>query len=137
MAHAKVAVLESELAGYRTALSNRDEMIVKLRAERDTAIKARNEAQMEFADLKRRLHNAELINERMRGYLARVQEDDTVREELITVGEPGGVEKLVPKRKPWHVPDAENAYMDTRAGSEMQYMSGEELRRQRKHWIEY
>lgn len=57
------------------------------------------EARAQFADLKQRLQAAETSNQFMRGYLARVQEDDAVREELVVIGEPGG-EQLAPKREP-------------------------------------
>ena len=40
------------------------------------------EVMQQFADLKQRLLAAEQSNQFMRGYLARVQEDDTVREML-------------------------------------------------------
>jgi hypothetical protein len=49
--------------------------------------------------LKERMVRVERENERMRGYIERVQEDDVVREELIRTGDPAGVEDLEPKRK--------------------------------------
>ncbi|NWG25672.1 MAG: hypothetical protein HXY30_14870 [Pseudorhodoplanes sp.] len=53
--------------------------------------------------LKTRLADAEFQNARMRGYIEREQEDDVVREELLTVTDamgPPGATTLVPKRKP-------------------------------------
>jgi hypothetical protein len=58
------------------------------------------ETRAQFDDLKQRLVTAEFDNQRMRGYLARVQEDDVVREELIKIGDLEGECRLVPKRKP-------------------------------------
>lgn len=52
-----------------------------------------------FTDLKKRIVAAEQANQYLRGYIARVQEDDVVREELLTVGEPDGEQRMVPKRK--------------------------------------
>ena len=57
------------------------------------------ETRKQFGDLKERLSNSEMENQRLRGYVARVQEDDAVREELITVGDPDGERRLIPKRK--------------------------------------
>lgn len=53
----------------------------------------------DFADLKARLLSAELANERLRGYLDRVREDDVVREVLVETGDPEGEKLLTPKRK--------------------------------------
>lgn len=107
------------------------------RRRAEDAEKARNEAQLGFFDLKRRLHNALLCNERMRGYLNRVHEDDQVREELITTGEPEGEMRLVPKRKFTEFPEPENAYSDTMSKSEQFNMGYSERQQQRKHWLAY
>lgn len=65
----------------------------------ETHEKALKETREQFADLKRRLLEAENTNQFMRGYIARLQEDDVVREELVVTGDPGGETQMVPKRK--------------------------------------
>lgn len=70
------------------------------RMERDEAIKAIQDLRKKLDDTKERLAFAESENQRMRGYVERVQEDDVVREELVTTGSPHGEQRLVPKRKP-------------------------------------
>lgn len=79
----------------------------KIRAEHtaqrqraDRAEASERETRAQFGDLKERLALAEADNQRMRGYIARVQEDDVVREELIATGDPEGEQHLVPKRRP-------------------------------------
>lgn len=67
--------------------------------ERDAAVTREQETRAQFADLKSRLFDATKTIERLNGYIARVQEDDHVREELLTVGDPNGEQLLVPKRK--------------------------------------
>jgi len=118
-----------------------EDLRAKGRQARDIAEEAKkekNEAQMQFADLKRRLHNAEILISKYQGYFLRVQEDDIVREELIETGDPDGERTLRPKRK--HIDfnrDLEYPYMEMRPQSEMQYMPSEERRRHTKHWINY
>lgn len=69
-------------------------------AEDNKALEKRVEgSRKDFADLKARLLAAELVNAEMRGYISRLQEDDVVREELVTTGEPDGQQRIVPKRK--------------------------------------
>ncbi|GLK72579.1 hypothetical protein KHC23_07655 [Ancylobacter dichloromethanicus] len=60
------------------------------------AEKAEAEARGQFADLKRRLHEAELANARLKGYLDRVVEDDTAREEPRVITE----QRMMPRRPP-------------------------------------
>lgn len=99
------------------------------------------ETRAQFADLKERLVNAEAENQRMRGYVARVQEDDLVREELIKVGDPDGEQHLVPKRRPTvfeqprqYSPMGEQA---TDGAALYSYRVGSEPRRKAKHWVTY
>lgn len=95
------------------------------------------EARAQFADLKRRLYAAETSNQFMRGYLARVQEDDVVREELVATGEPGGDQQMVPKRKPAQFlrPDDFTSPQEDRFSGYAQ--TYEERRRRARHWITY
>lgn len=95
---------------------------------------AEKETRKQFDDLKQRVHDLEIENATMLGYLNRVQEDDEVREELITVGEPGGEQHLTPKRKP------RLHRMYTSAPSALvgtdQYHEWRE-RPKSKHWVNY
>lgn len=83
-------------------------------------------------DLKERLANSEAENQRMRGYISRVQEDDTVREELIAIGDPLGEQQLVPKRKRTEFPSP-NQYTDFNAGGDRFYGN----KTNNKHWVTY
>ena len=47
--------------------------------------KIADERETRIADLKERLANANRSGQFMRGYIARIQEDDVVREELVQV----------------------------------------------------
>lgn len=89
----------------------------------------------QFADLKKRLHRSEMEVARLNGYLARVREDDTVREELVTTGDIEGGQRLVPKRKHEFLGNSEECG-GTLAGA-MQYDNYGSRREKPKHWIEY
>ena len=69
------------------------------RDERDAALKEVKEVREQFADIKRRLLEAETETARLRGYLARVHEDDIVRDGLVEIEDAQG-KRLVPKRPP-------------------------------------
>lgn len=130
-------------ADFRRAYEEADELLKESVAERNALradIKGANEkitqAAVDIADLKKRLHAAETSNQFMRGYLSRVQEDDTVREELVTIGEPGGEQQMVPKRKPttFERPSDFTEPQDRQSGLYHEY--GRE-RRPARHWITY
>jgi chromosome segregation ATPase len=98
----KIATLEHSLKG---ALERQETLRKEVLHERDCkaiAEKNASETRKQFDDLKQRLHAAEMENQRLRGYVARVQEDDVVREELVVTGDPDGERQMVPKRKPMH-----------------------------------
>lgn len=86
----------------------------------------------QFNDLKTRLAQSEMENARLRGYIQRVQEDDVVREELVTTGDPEGQRQLVPKRKStvFTQPDQ---FMHSRDEGLYSYRD----RPQPKHWVTY
>lgn len=101
------------------------------------AKKDADDARAEHNDLKERLAAAELENARLRGYIARVQEDDVVREELVKVGDPEGEQHLVPKRKPT-VFNAPDQYASAPAEPGDQYRPHWEIQqRPRRHWVTY
>jgi Spy/CpxP family protein refolding chaperone len=127
---AAIAQLSTDYGRMRQACA--DEVEKRQRAEA-----REKETRVQFDDLKQRLVTAEFENQRMRGYLQRVQEDDVVREELVKVGDPEGECHLVPKRKPTgfappvHFPlPAHNMVSD---GS----MYHDRSRQKPKHWIAY
>ena len=96
------------------------------------------EVRKQFADLKERLSNSELENQRLRGYIARVQEDDTVREELIVTGDPDGERQMVPKRKPTQflAPSQYRNFEQEQMG--LGYTSYHDRDRPKpKHWVNY
>lgn len=93
------AELEKLLEELRSESKEHFDLAVKRQALVDELQKKLDSSRADFADLKQRLHAADIDNQFMRGYLARVQEDDAVREDLVTIGEPDGEQRMVPKRK--------------------------------------
>jgi len=124
---AEVAALRSDLEASRRECKRADDRAGALRANLD--------------EVKERLAAAESENSRMRGYLDRVMEDDHTREELIAVGEPGGEQQLVPKRKHREQPHivgpiASNRCQDTFGAAYHDASCGREPKRPR-HWVTY
>lgn len=91
----------------------------------------------QFDDLKERIANTEFENQRMRGYIARVQEDDVVREELVTTGEPEGEKHLVPKRKHQTFEQPRQYSNFGEVDGTFHHGYNEEPRRKPKHWVTY
>lgn len=135
MARKTIKQLEKALADAKAETENYLHQAVDQRTRAAAADKALKEAREHFSDLKVRLSNSEMENQRLRGYLARVQEDDTVREELLTVGAPDGEQRMVPKRKST-VFERPNDCADQRSFSERLYRGDDEGRKPR-HWITY
>lgn len=103
----------------------------------EEATKSEKVARSQIDDLKERLALAESENQRMRGYIARVQEDDVVREDLVKVGDPQGDHQLVPKRKPtaFYPP---NVYAERGMSGSMGsagYADNARNRPPQKHWV--
>ena len=94
-------------------------------------------------EVKERLHAAETENNRLRGYLDRVMEDDHAREELVTIGEPGGEQQLVPKRKHREPPRVVGPIMNGAAdaavvnGFRNGFMGMSDEPKRRRHWVSY
>lgn len=127
--------LRAVIADFNERLSFRLDERGGLVRDRDAALVREKATRAQFDDLKQRLALAESLNQRMRGYIDRVQEDDVVREDLIKVGDPDGPEQLVPKRKPTHFsepsPFGEAGCTQATDG----YMRRE--RKPPKHWVTY
>ena len=129
---ASISELQGDLQRYREVNAHQGG---NLRAAADRE----KEAAVKISDLKGRLAIAESENQRMRGYIARVQEDDVVREDLLKVGDPEGEHQLVPKRKPtaFHTP---SPYDDHAAAGYTDMHDALRIGRDRKppkHWVTY
>lgn len=122
----QVLDLEKALSECRARLSETQERCREFKEGAEATHK-------QFADLKERLHNSEMECSRLNGYMSRVREDDTVREDLITVGEPGVNERLVPKRKAEMPP----MMMSTAMIDENYSQNGYGITRKPKHWVNY
>ena len=78
----KIKILEAKIKSLQHLVVEKDHKIAtfnnqRLEAlgERDLARKEAKETKENFADLKERLHSAELENSRLNGYLQRVKEE--------------------------------------------------------------
>lgn len=107
------------------------------RTKRYAAEAKAKELQSDWADLKIRLHAAEKANQYMRGYIARVQEDDVVREELVTVGDPAGEQHLRPKRKPTEFQTPDDFRMPAHTDNYGRFLNDSDRRGKARHWITY
>jgi hypothetical protein len=133
----KTAALESQLRGEKERADRLHKEILHERECKAIAEKSAKEALQHFGDLKQRLNAAEMENQRLRGYLARVQEDDVVREELVATGDPDGERTMVPKRKPT-IFERPRDYTDFHERNTMgMTYSGSRDRPKPKHWINY
>jgi chromosome segregation ATPase len=115
------AALREKVRGLQGLVSNHEDHNTELRSRID--------------DLKTRLAHAEATNNEMKGYIARVQEDDVVREELVQVGDLAGEVNLVPKRKPHRFMQfADSRLSDSAIMNEALY---ERRRERRGHYVTY
>lgn len=87
-------LVKSQVSRINSEIEKRQEAQKQL----DGVARLNGDLKAQFSDLKVRIVNAENENQRMRGYIARVHEDDVVREELVTTGTEDQV-RLTPKRK--------------------------------------
>lgn len=133
-AHDKLA---EQLKTARDLNDNYKGEIVTLRSQLSKDQKRNTELEGQFSDLKTRLLSAERANEFMRGYLARVTEDDQVREDLVQVGDPHGEQALIPKRKSTLHPRPDDFSYPTQSEMMGYSDSARERRRRAKHWITY
>lgn len=131
--HQLTAALQEQLADQK---KEGETLAREQRADQETITGLRKR----IDDLKTRLATAELENARLRGYVARVQEDDVVREELVTTGDSEGAQQMVPKRKPtaFEPPDHLTNHLREQTGAGI--FSGESLARRGerpRHWVTY
>lgn len=132
------AALEAQVAELNEKLHLLERVLHAKTGELDNATAREKTAGDRLNDLKTRLATSEADNQRMRGYIARVQEDDVVREELVSIGEPDGEQQLVPKRKPtpFSEPNAYSAMGECVTEGRM-YHGDQSQRRKPKHWVTY
>lgn len=95
----QLEVALKEIEELKASVNSAQERMYQERDAKTAAVKQRDETRAQFDDLKKRLHESEMENQRLRGYIQRVQEDDVVREDLVAVGDPDGEMRQVPKRK--------------------------------------
>lgn len=100
------------------------------------------ELRKKLDEVKESLALAEAELQRAGGYIQRVQEDDVVREELVTVGEIGAEQQLVPKRKPTFFPILQQAPLPYGRSQLMhEVMNGcsaiGERPGKHRHWVTY
>lgn len=134
--------LKKKLEDTERAVADQRELLDRMRKREAEAIFARDqmaktvtEVQDQFAELKERLQTAETNLAHVEGYLARVREDDEVREGLIEIGNEDE-KQLVPKRKSrLHLPQ----YGCASAGhiDHPSHWSSIETSPKRKHWTSY
>lgn len=98
------------------------------RALRQNAEKEVTDIRKQFADLKERLHRAELQNAENEGYLRRVREDDNVTDPLVEIEGPEG-KRFVNKRHPSITAN----YSPSLHDSYNEWIGKEN----KKHWVNY
>lgn len=104
--------------------------------ERSTRVAAqteRDETHAQFAELKQRLLNAETELSRLRGYLARVHEDDVVRDGMVEIEDVQGKRQVPRRQLPMTSAYPVDVYSDMANGLNAPY--GRE--KKRTHWTSY
>lgn len=132
-----IAELKAALVETSKKMEDQAEQLKKWRGlaeEREKQLSTKTES---ISDLKTRLSAAETANQFLRGYVARVQEDDVVREEMLTTGDPDGAQQLVPKRKPTQFERPCDFTEPTRLDDLGYFRSERDRQQQAKHWITY
>lgn len=132
-----IKLLEAERDHAKIAAQHNKDGWDKASRTAAEAVAERDNLRRQIADLKERLTNAETENQRMRGYIQRVQEDDVVREELITTGDPQGEQVMIPKRRPTTFNEPHP--MSGMGAIDDRFHNGyrDEPRRKPLHWIRY
>ena len=113
-----------------------DDAMLAAREARDGARKEAATYRERNEELKDRLVRAELNVQWLRGYVARVREDDVANEELVPTGNEDD-RTPVPKRKFEPLPP--DHHDGARGGADSMYVSRSsgEPRLKRKHWVNY
>jgi hypothetical protein len=134
---AAIELLKVERASLSLTLERKE----KMQDERDTAQRlqrnaeaSEKQAREQFADLKKKLYDAEIELARLRGFVERVREDDAVADPLVEVEDAQG-RRQVTKRFPSNRPL--NADMYTGMAEAVQYGRYGERQEKPKHWTSY
>lgn len=128
--------LEARLENMAKDVAQARECAAAAKQRADLAERELKQNRKEIDDLKTRLQTSEAVNQRLRGYLDRVQEDDVVREELVLTGDPQGEQQLVSKRK--HTRFAEQSeWTEFRDRDSSLYSYHDRQKAVRKHWVTY
>lgn len=98
MSKSTIASLKAEIKTIRAALTNQIEKTSKVEADNYAIERKLETARAQFTDLKDRLFAAEQTIARQSGYLARVREDDIVRDGSAEQTAPDGSLHVRPKR---------------------------------------
>jgi chromosome segregation ATPase len=125
------AEIDSMIEEIESTNAERNDAVANLElARKETA-----QTRVQVAELKERLVRAELNVHWLRGYVARVREDDVASEELVTTGNEDEL-TLVPKRKFEPLPrDYHDA--DQRGGDSVYVSRTQSPPPKRKHWVNY
>jgi FtsZ-binding cell division protein ZapB len=131
--------LRTENEELRGRSAERDNRITTLERDNRDLEKRNTELCAQFADLKERVRDQVETIAHLRGYIDRVREDDTVREELVTVGDLEGERSMVPKRRHAFLPvDRSPSLPDTdRGAGGASYFRGVSERRKPRQWVNY
>ena len=101
--------LQDDIHSLNLRLHEKEDQKEKTRVERDKALQSEKKTREQFDDLKQRILSLETDNARLNGYVARVHEDDIVRDGMIEIEDQNG-KRLVPKRPKPLVPSYTEVY---------------------------
>lgn len=114
-----------------------DESYKNAKTKEREAIEARDKTQAQFAELKARLFAAEGENRELRGYIARVREDDSVRDGVQIITDE--IPRAVPRRMP--APQIHSPLRGYQNGDAAAPMTAREIiagaEQQPRHWTSY
>lgn len=141
MAKVTIKGLQAQLDLLKTAYDESRVQLHNANGETREVKNQRDSVVTQFNNLKERLATAEFENQRLRGYIERVQEDDVVREELVVAGDPDGQVQLTPKRKHtrFEAPNHRSNAGEIADDFMHRHLHGEDEMRRRKpkHWVTY
>jgi hypothetical protein len=131
-----------ELLERSNTIGSQRQEIREQTALRQQTEAAAKETELQFAELKQHIAVLQTANAEMVGYIARAQEDDIAREELLTTGDPDGETVLVPKRKHRVFSLTSFSHLTAQSRDEFtggiyQSTDGASGRRRTKHWVTY
>lgn len=127
----EIAVQKERLSSAGDRNTKLQELLLATEKLSEANAKAEKETRAQFADLKQRLVHAENELQRLNGYMARVHEDDIVRDGLVEIEDSRG-KRMVPKRP------RPQEYQSAPIGYDMsQQFGGNYEERRQTHWTSY